>query len=86
MRVSTTASHQALLYSMTGTTHRPALLCGLAEACGADCCCCAAGEDAAKWLTEFLGKPVRLVRYVGEHLQQPTSASKWQRTLAGSSH
>ncbi len=28
----------------------------------------AAGEDAAKWLTEFLGKPVRLVRYVGKHL------------------
>ena len=26
----------------------------------------AAGEDAAKWLTDFLGKPVRLVRYVGE--------------------
>ena len=28
----------------------------------------AAGEDAATWLTEFLGKPVRLVRYVGEDL------------------
>ena len=31
-------------------------------------CWAAAGEDAAKWLTEFLGKPVRLVRYVGKLL------------------
>lgn len=28
----------------------------------------AAGEDAATWLTEFLGKPVRLVKHVGANL------------------
>jgi hypothetical protein len=26
------------------------------------------GEDAAAWLTDFLGKPARLVRYIGQPL------------------
>lgn len=25
------------------------------------------GDDAAAWLTDFLGKPTRLVRYIGAH-------------------
>ena len=29
---------------------------------------CNAGDDAAKWLTAFLGKPCRLVRFAGELL------------------
>lgn len=29
---------------------------------------CSTGEDAAQWLTKFLGKDVRLVKYVGEQL------------------
>ena len=29
---------------------------------------CSAGDYAAKWLTAFLGKPCRLVRFVGELL------------------
>jgi uncharacterized protein YcbX len=27
------------------------------------------GDEAAAWLSDFLGKPVRLVRYIGELFQ-----------------
>lgn len=36
------------------------------------------GEDAAAWLTDFLGKPARLVRYIGALL--------WKKSLQITQH
>lgn len=48
------------------------------------------GEDAAAWLTSVLGKPCRLVRYVGGHpagaLCRPACLTRLHTDLSGHSH